>query len=77
MCGINTGASLAVCVQCTHITIALGAASYAKGHLYAVILECSSPHILRPPFQPEECGLKVKVISKWKDIYSRVTDGRS
>ncbi len=29
----------------------------------------SGPCILRPPLQPEICGLKSKVVLKWRDIY--------
>ncbi len=29
----------------------------------------SAPCILRPPIQPEECGLKLKVVFEWRDIY--------
>ncbi len=28
----------------------------------------SCPCILRPPVQPEICGLKFKVVLKWRDI---------
>ncbi len=29
----------------------------------------SGPSILRPPFQPEKYGLKLKVVLKWRDFY--------
>ncbi len=28
------------------------------------------PCILRPPIQPEKCALKLKVVLKWRDIYT-------
>ena len=43
----------------------------------------SWPRFRRPPIQPETCGLKLKVVLKWKDSYventciSGVTDGRN
>ncbi len=31
---------------------------------------CSGPPILRQALQPEKNGLKLKVVLKWRDIYS-------
>ncbi len=43
----------------------------------------NDPCILWPPIQPEKCGLSLKVVLKWRDIYpvywkyrSSVTDDR-
>ncbi len=30
----------------------------------------SGPCILRPPLQPEKYGLKLKVVLKWRDVYT-------
>ncbi len=32
----------------------------------------SGPWILRPPIQPVKCGLKLKLVLKWKDIYTEI-----
>ena len=39
------------------------------GLLYISIKFKACPCILRPPFQPEKYGLKLKVVLKWRDIY--------
>ena len=31
----------------------------------------SGPCFLRPPIQPEKHGLKLKVVLKWRDVYSQ------
>ncbi len=35
----------------------------------SIYLQSESPCILRPPVQPEKCGLKLQVILKWRNIY--------
>ncbi len=42
----------------------------------------SGPCILRPHVQPEECGLNLKVVLKWRDIHTEnitvvLLDGQS
>ncbi len=34
------------------------------------LLLYNGPYILRPPIQTEKCGLKVKVVLKWRDVYA-------
>ncbi len=47
--------------------------------VYSILSFCtctySVPYILRPPIQAEKCGLKLKVVLKWRNIY--IGNGRS
>ncbi len=37
--------------------------------LYVTNCKYSGPCILRPPAHPVKCGLKLKVVLKWRDLY--------
>ena len=49
--------------------VSFGQSVLKRGTTVHAIHMYSGPCILRPHVQPEEYGLKLKVVLKWRDIY--------